>query len=182
MVSRGDPRPAAVVTGMRLAAPVDRVWQGLMLYEQIPGRPSLLLRLLLPAPLGASGRRSAVGDEVRCAYAGGSLLKRATRVEPNRRYWFEIVEQQVSIGGGIRLLGGGYTLRETPGGTWIELETRYQSPRRPGWLWRPIESAVCRAFHRHILGGMRGAVEGPPGLRGGAPWNRPRANADPIGR
>ncbi len=91
---------------------------------------------------------------------GDHLLKRATRIDRWRHYAFEVAEQHLAVGAGIRLLGGGYALRELPdGATRIELETRYLSPRRPAWLWRPIEAAVCHAFHRHILGAMRRNVE-----------------------
>jgi hypothetical protein len=158
--SARERHPVSVVTRMRVAAPVERVWDGLMFFEEIPRRPSLLLRLLLPAPIRAEGPRSAVGDETRCVYVGGSLLKRATRVDRCCHYAFEVADQQLAVGAGIQLLGGGYVLRELPdGATSIELETRYLSPRRPAWLWRPIEAAVCHAFHRHILAAVRRDVE-----------------------
>ena len=147
--------PVSVVTAMRLLAPPERVWERLMFYEEIPGRPPIHLRLLLPVPTRAEGSRSAVGEETRCVYERGHLLKRVTRIDPGREYAFEVVEQTIEVGGGIRLLGGRYVLRALPDGTTrAELETRYLSPRRPAWLWRPIEAAVCRAFHRYILGAM----------------------------
>jgi hypothetical protein len=152
--------PASVVTGMRFAAPVEQVWSALMFYERIPRRPPLHLRLLLPTPLRAEGPCSAVGDETRCVYEGGYVLKRATRVDRWRDYRFDVVEQELAIGRGIRLVSGGYALRELPAGaTRIELETCYVSSRRPAWLWRSIEAAVCHLFHRHILGAMRRNVE-----------------------
>ena len=152
--------PTSIVTGMRFSASPGEVWDGLMFYEQIPRRPPLHLRLLLPVPMRAEGRRSAVGDETRCVYDKGHLLKRATGIDPWRHYAFDVVEQELAIGRGIRLTGGSYTLSELPGGsTRIELETRYVGSLRPRWLWRPIEAAVCHAFHRHILGAMRREVE-----------------------
>lgn len=151
---------AAVMTAMRFAAPAERVWDGLMFYEQILRRPPLLLRLLLPTPLRAEGSRSVVGDETRCVYEGGHLVKRVIRIEPGRHYGFDVVEQSLRIGPGIRLLGGAYRLVDLPDGkTRLELTTRYASSRRPGWLWRPIEAAVCHVFHRHLLGAMRRAAE-----------------------
>lgn len=131
-----------------------------MLYEQIPERPPLHLRLLLPVPVRAEGRKSPIGEEIRCVYEAGYLLKRTTRIERLQHYGFDVVEQDLAIGGGIRLVSGSYRLRELPGGaTQIELETQYVSCRRPAWLWRPIEAAVCHAFHRHILRAMRRDVE-----------------------
>jgi hypothetical protein len=93
-------------------------------------------------------------------YERGHLLKRTTQVDRWRSYRFDVVEQRLSIGRGIRLVSGGYALREMSDGTTrVELDTCYVSTRRPAWLWRPIEAAVCHTFHRHILGAMRRAVE-----------------------
>ena len=83
-----------------------------------------------------------------------------TGIELGRSYGFDIVEQDLAIGSGIRLMGGGYTLRELPDGTTrLGIETRYVSPSRPRWLWSRVEAAVCHAFHRHILGAMRRTLE-----------------------
>jgi hypothetical protein len=83
-----------------------------------------------------------------------------TRIDLRRQYSFSVVEQELSISGGIRLTGGSYVLLELPdGSTRLELETRCVGFARPRWLWRPIEAAVCHAFHRHILGAMRRDVE-----------------------
>lgn len=156
----GAPAATSIVTGMRFCASPEDVWNGLMFYEQIPRRPPLHLRLLLPAPVCAGGRRSAVGDETRCIYDRGYLLKRVTRIEPLRHYGFDVVEQNLAIGKGVRLTGGSYRLLGLPGSlTRIELETRFVSSVRPPWLWRRIEAAVCHAFHRHILRAMRREVE-----------------------
>ena len=67
--------PTSVVTAMTLPISVQQAWEGLMFFEQIPGPPPLHLRLLLPRPLGSEGSSSVVGDETRCLYAGGHLLK-----------------------------------------------------------------------------------------------------------
>ena len=151
-----DRDPVSVVTGMRLSASPAETWDRLLFFEEIPRRPPLYLRLLLPAPLRTEGRRSEVGDETRCVYEQGYLVKRVTRVDHRRHYGFAVVEQSLAIGGGIRLTGGTYTLRELPsGGTRLELETRYQRSRRPEWLWRRVEKAVCHAFHRYLLGSIR---------------------------
>jgi hypothetical protein len=150
----------SVVTRMRFAAPPDRVWGGLLFYEQIEERPPLHLRLLLPMPLGTKGAKSKVGDEALCAYEDGHLLKRVTEIDPGRHYGFEVAEQNLAVGGGLALSGGCYTLRALPeGGTEVAVTTRYVSLRRPGWLWKPIEATVCHMFHRHLLGAMRRKVE-----------------------
>ena len=140
---------------MNFAASPEKVWDGLMFYEEIDAPPPLHLRLLLPVPIRTEGRKSVVGDETTCVYEGGHLLKRITQIDSCRYYGFEVVEQNLAVGGTI-LSGGCYTLRELPGrGTEVAITTRYTSPRRPGWLWKPIEATVCHMFHRHLLSSMR---------------------------
>ena len=150
----------SILTRMAFAAPPERVWNGLMFYEQIDERPPLHLRLLLPVPIGTEKADPIVGAVVRCSYEGGHLLKRITELNPKRHYGFDVVEQTVAIGGGLSLSGGGYTLRELPGGhTEVAVTTRYVGGRRPSWFWKPVEAAVCHLFHRHLLAAMRRNVE-----------------------
>ena len=131
-----------------------------MFYEQIDERPPLHLRLLLPVPIGAEKTEPKLGAVVRCAYEGGHLLKRITKIDPMRHYGFDVFEQTLAIGGGLTLAGGGYTLRALPGGgTEVAVTTRYVGGRRPVWFWKPVEAAVCHLFHRHLLAAMRRKVE-----------------------
>ncbi len=146
----------SVVTRMKFAAPPEKVWERLMFYEQIGKRPPLLLRLLLPAPIQTKGRKSEVGDEVTCQYTTGHLRKRVTHVTRGSNYAFELIEQNLTLAGGIRLSGGSYALRAlSDGGTEVVLETRYVSPKSPRWLRVRIEAVVCHSFHRYILREMR---------------------------
>jgi hypothetical protein len=135
-------RPStSIVTRMKFATSSERMWDGLMFYEQIAERPPLHLRLLLPQPIGTENPKSTVGDKVRCLYKGGHLLKCITQIDLRRHYAFDVVEQSVAFGG-----------------TEVAVTTRYTSLRRPGWLWKPIEAAVCHLFHRHLLSAMRRKV------------------------
>jgi hypothetical protein len=157
-----DAKPTtSVATSMIFdAAPAD-VWERLLFYEQIDQRPPLHLRLLLPMPIETAGRKSQIGDEARCLYDSGYLIKRVTQVEPGRCYAFEVAEQALVVGGGMRLSGGEYLIHELARGrAEVRIVTRYASHRRPRWLWRPIERAVCHSFHRHILRAMRRSVVG----------------------
>jgi hypothetical protein len=136
------------------------VWDELMFYEQIAERPPLLLRVLLPLPIRSVGHPSQVGDVAKCLYEGGDLSKRVTHIDRGRSCAFEIIEQNLEIGRGIQLLGGGYKLRELPDGcTEVVILTRYLSTHLPRWVWNPIEAAVCRVFHLHILSAMRRSAE-----------------------
>ena len=157
-------QPASVVTSMVFSAPADRVWNGLVFYEELGGRPPLHLRLLLPVPIRNVGKVSDVGDEATCLYEGGHLLKRITRIEAGDLYEFEVAEQALSVGGNMRLCGGRYRLRPlSEGRTEVSVETRYTSRKWPRWLWRPLEKMVCHWFHRYLLGTMRRQIES--GLR-----------------
>jgi len=150
----------SVVTRVNIAATCDEVWKRLMFYEQIDRPPPLHLRFFLPLPLRTAGRKSEIGDEVKCLYAGGHLLKRITHVDRDRSYVFDVVEQDLDFGGGIRLLGGSYSLSQLPNGyTRVELRTRYVSHNRPRWLCRMIESVVCHMFHRYILSTIRSDLD-----------------------
>ena len=156
-----------MVTRLTFAAPSARTWETLLFYEQVEGRPPLPLRLLLPVPIRTEGSKEKVGDEALCLYEGGSLLKRVTTVEPGKHYGFSVVKQDLDIGGGMRLSGGAYTLKELPDGrTEVEAMTRYSSPKRPRWLWKPVEAAVCHMFHRQVLREMRRLAEQPSTLKG----------------
>jgi hypothetical protein len=154
------PLPLSITTTMTFAVPPARAWDAIMFYEQIDERPPLHLRLLLPVPIRTEGRKSEVGDEALCLYEGGHLVKRVTEVARERLYRFDVIEQALPIKGGLKLSGGAYTLRALPGGTTeVTTETRYASPRRPRFFWRPIEAFVCHMFHRHILRAMRRTAE-----------------------
>jgi hypothetical protein len=145
---------------MTFAASAEQVWDGLLFYEEIGGRPPTYLRLLLPVPIRTDGKVSEVGGEAMCLYEGGHLLKRVTRIEPGHFYEFEVAEQALSVGGGMRLSGGRYTLHELADeSTEVAVETRYTSTKWPRWFWRPLERLVCHWFHRYLLGSMRRKIE-----------------------
>lgn len=152
--------PLAISTAMTIAAAPEAIWDRLIFYEQLEGRPPLHLRLLLPVPIETIGRKSQVGDEARCVYEGGHLIKRVTRLDPPRSYEFDVVEQELALGGGMRLVGGDYRIRPLADGRCeLRITTRYHGARRPRWMWRPIERTVCHSFHRHLLRAMRRAIE-----------------------
>jgi hypothetical protein len=161
MIANAMPqRSESIVTRMTLAAPPERVWDALMFYEEISEPPPLYLRLLLPLPIRTRGSKLAVGDEAMCLYEGGHLLKRVTHIDPCRHYGFEVVEQDLVVGGGLMLSGGGYTLRELSSrATEVTVTTRYASRKRPAWLWKPIEATVCHLFHRYLLSAIERGIE-----------------------
>ena len=157
-VDEGLPSTAviSVITRANLSAPPWQVWDVLMFYEQIEKKPSLFLRFLLPIPTSTDGRASVSGELVKCHYVDGHLIKQLTNVTQPQIYAFTVVEQHLRVGRGIKLLGGGYKLRELPQArTELTLETRYTSPHRPRWLWKGMEAVTCHLFHRRIVDAMR---------------------------
>ena len=146
---------ASVITYQDFSASTEAVWEALMFYEEIEESLPLVLRALLPKPIGSEGCKSEIGSEIKCRYVNGHLLKRVTHVIRGRSYSFDVVEQSLALRGGIKLLGGNYTLSDLSGDrTRVALATRYQSPNRPRWLYGRLEAVICHSFHRHILAAM----------------------------
>ena len=149
---------ASVTTCQDFFAPADAVWDALMFYEDIAEDRPFLLRRFLPTPIGTQGCKSEVGTVVKCQYVGGHLCKRVTRIVRAHNYAFEIVEQDLALGG-IRLIGGDYSLRMlSKDRTRVALATHYASPNCPRWLFGRLEAAVCHSFHRYILSAMQSNI------------------------
>lgn len=162
-VGAGDPQHVnhsvtTIATAMDFGEPPEEVWPRLIFFEQIKQPMPILLRHLLPRPIGVEGAKRIVGDSAICRYDRGHLVKRITRVEPPRFYEFDVIEQSMDLGGNICLLGGGYQLIPIEGGgTRVALTTRYTGGYRPRWLARRFEALVCHAFHRFVLRSLRTA-------------------------
>jgi hypothetical protein len=153
--SRARERSASVTTCEDFLAPLDAVWEGLMFYEEIADDRPFFLRRLLPTPIGTQGCKSEVGSDVKCRYVDGYLVKRVTYIARGHNYAFEIIEQNLALGG-IRLLGGEYTFcKLSKDHTRVALATRYASLNYPRWLFSQLEAAVCHSFHHYILSAMR---------------------------
>ncbi len=145
----------SVATTAFIAAPPEDVWRALMFYEQVPGQPPLHLRVLLPAPLRASGDSEHVGQDIECVYNTGKLLKRITVVEPPTLLRFEVLEQRLGMEGCMQTIRGSYEIHPVAGGSEVVLTTVYSGHLRPRSVWRPIETQLAHGLHRHIIDGMR---------------------------
>jgi hypothetical protein len=148
----------SVATRVRLDGSPEQVWNQIMFYEEVPGRPALLLRTLLPYPVRTDGNKTSVGATVYCVYKGGELAKRITAVEPSRLLRFEVIEQRLGIEGCILTRGGSYEISECGAQSDVALITNYQAYLRPRSLWRPLETLLVGQLHVHVLGGIRAAV------------------------
>ncbi|NND70556.1 MAG: hypothetical protein HKN43_03155 [Rhodothermales bacterium] len=153
-----------VTTRKRIPASPAKVWTSLLFYEELGILPPLVLRLLLPVPTGTEGLVSAVGDEVRCNYRTGYLVKRITALQQDVNYEFEIIKQSLTLGRGIILSGGRYLLRDCGDGTTeLSVETNFRSSRSPRWFWRIFERPTCHAFHNYLLESIGRRIDSQPG-------------------
>ena len=137
------------------------VWNGMLFYEEVPGRPSLLLRTFLPAPIRTQGEKTRVGSIIQCNYEGGYLEKCITESEPARHVRFDVTLQQLGVEDSISMDGGSYEIRGDATGSEVVLSTRYRGHLRPRWLWRPFEAFLAHRLHHYILDGMRQALHSP---------------------
>lgn len=134
------------------------VWNRILFYEEVPERPPLLLRTLLPAPVRTEGGKTRVGATIRCTYRGGDLLKRITVFDPPHRVEFEVIEQALGVESCVLALGGSYTIVPCGNGIDVALCTHYRAYLHPRHLWRRLESLLVHQLHRHILSGIREAI------------------------
>lgn len=148
----------AVATRVHFNASPEAVWNHIMFYEEVPGRPPFLLRTLLPHPVRTEGDKARVGATVRCVYRGSDLVKRITTVEPPHSLQFEVIAQRLGIERCILTLGGSYQIYACGAVTDVVLITNYQAYLHPRYLWRPLEALLVNQLHSHILRGLRAAV------------------------
>lgn len=148
------PHDESVATQIHWDAGAETVWNRLLFYEEVPGKPPLPLRLLLPRPVRTEGGKTRPGETCRCIYHGGELLKRITAVEPPHRVEFEVIAQRLGIEGCALTLGGSYQIRPCGDGIVLVLRTNYRAYLRPRCLWRHVEAFLIGQLHGHILRGV----------------------------
>lgn len=150
----GNPEFTTVETDVYLPNCVEDVWSSMLTYEEVPGNPPLLVRLLLPRPVKTHGDKTVVGNELPCHYEGGGMIKRITSVEAPNLLAFDVLDQQLGIESCLRAVGGSYAITREGSGSRIRLVTNYEAKLHPRALWHPLEDYLAHAFHRHILAGM----------------------------
>jgi hypothetical protein len=154
-------RVDTVETRAHFDVPPEAVWQRMLFYEEVPGRPTALLRAFLPAPIRTEGEKTRVGAIVKCQYDGGYLEKRITGVEPAKFVRFEVLVQRLGVEDCISMNDGAYDYRADGDGCELVLTTRYRGHLRPRWLFRPFEAFLAHRMHDYILNGMKVSVRAP---------------------
>jgi hypothetical protein len=149
-----------VQTTTDFPVPPEDVWRGMLFYEEIPRRPGALLRWVLPLPIATRGDKHRVGAIIECQYEHGYLEKQITGAHAPRSLEFAVRVQRLGIEDSIVTSDGSYTIEPTDGGgSHVVLTTRYVGHLRPRWVWRPVERWLAHRVHRHILDGMRPALQ-----------------------
>ncbi|MDX1947231.1 MAG: SRPBCC family protein [Pirellulaceae bacterium] len=152
----GDDEIAVVRTGLTIDATPEDAWKAIMFYEDVRHAPPWILHLALPQPIRSEGRKDRPGEVVRCFYNCGTIDKRITRVEPQQRLSFDVIETIMRSDNYARLRDGSFEIEPAgPGKSRITLTTRYERKLRPAWIWEPIERKVIHTLHEHVLEGMR---------------------------
>jgi len=148
----------AVATRVHFSGKPDEIWNHIMFYEEVPGRPAFLLRVLLPYPIRTQGEKTRIGATVRCVYEGGDLAKRITTIEAPHLLQFEVIEQRLGIEGCLLTRGGSYQIHSCGDASDVVLITNYEAYLRPRRLWRRFETLLVHQLHLHILGGISAAL------------------------
>jgi hypothetical protein len=155
------PEKETVATRAHFDAGPETVWNRILFYEEVPERPPLLLRALLPEPVRTEGGKTDAGATVRCLYRQGEVVKRITAAARPHLVEFEVIEQRLGIEGCVFALGGSYRIWQCGEGSDVELRTNYRAYLRPRRLWRCLEALLVSQLHRHILRGIRAAAPVP---------------------
>ncbi len=153
-------RPIEIITHRIVAASPGSVWKNLCFYEDVGRKPPFLLRLMLPRPLPAGSPVRAEGEETKLLYEDGHYAKRVTKLELQRHYEFDVIDQRLASDRGVLLLSGAYTLVELSlNRTDLAITTRYTSRVGPRWLAEPTEAFLCRRLHKHLLDAVQAQSE-----------------------
>ena len=155
----GEALTETVTTQIHVDASPECVWNRILFYEEVKGRPPFPLGALLPHPIRTEGDKTRAGATVQCIYdGGGSLVKRMTAVEPPRLLQFEVVEQSLGIEDCAVTLGGSYQIEGCGRSSHVALRTNYLARLHPRWAWRPVEALLVSQLHKHILRSLSAAV------------------------
>ena len=147
----------SVITRIHIEATPEFIWRDIAFYEEVPGRPPLLLDSLL-CPLGTQGDKSEIGATILCKYKQGTLVKRITFLQRPYLIRFDVLEQQLGIEYCAIAQSGSYCIRRLDDASEVILTTNYRAFLYPRWFWRPLERLALHQLHSHILNGMRKLV------------------------
>ncbi|MEO0475451.1 MAG: hypothetical protein AAF085_05670 [Planctomycetota bacterium] len=155
--------PVTVSTTQVLPMGVDDAWDAQMFYEDVPGPRPYLHRIGLPRPIETQGVVRNIGDQHISTYTKDArIVKQATIVVPGETLAFDLVKQTNFEDRALRFQQGRFDFEPIGrNATRVTLTSTYQPLMRPRLLWQPIERAMSRTLHNHILDGMAGMAPSP---------------------
>lgn len=144
----------SVETEIAIAGTPTEIFKRLHFFEGSTLNPPLLLKLRLPTPIGVEGNMFVKGEDVRCIYEKGYLLKRITSVEDNKLIAFEVIEQHGIEDRSLTLTSGEIRLHQNGSEVIVKMTTRYQPKLGARLLWRQPEKLIVKTLHEHIARGL----------------------------
>lgn len=147
--------PETVVTARVFPMDREAAWNSIVFYGDVEAPPPILTRIGLARPLGTTGVPDKVGARTQCDYTTGRIEKLITELRTGELLAFEVTEQVGVEDHSVELLSGSFSFEDAPGGgTLVTLRTTYRPLLDARFAWRPLERAVCRDLHLHVLRGM----------------------------
>ena len=150
-----EPVRTNVQTSRVLQVPMDRAWQSIRYFEQLPDERPLLFRFGALRPMGTHGSLTKTGDIQVCEYRHGWVTKKLRTKEYGRQIVFDVIEQEIGFERSVRLLSGSFRLETVDATTTrLTLRTDYEALLRPRVCWAPFENYILRTLHEYILDGI----------------------------
>jgi hypothetical protein len=154
-----QPVTQAVGTRVHFNATRESVWNHIMFYEEVPGRPPFPLGVLLPHPVRTEGNKTVAGANICCTYGTkAGLVKYIVGVDPPHLLQFEVTEQRLGIEDCVVTVGGSYQIHYCGDAVDVVLTTNYRTYLHPRWMWRPVEAFLIGQLHKHVLHSVSAAI------------------------
>lgn len=155
-----------VVTSVEIDAPPERVWQGVVTFNQLPEPSALTFRLGIAYPLRARIEGEGVGAVRRCEFSTGAFVEPITVWDAPNRLAFDVTAQPPPLeewspyrdlhpphlDGYFRSQRGEFRLIALPGDrTRLEGSTWYELELFPQFYWRLFADAIIHRIHTRVL-------------------------------
>jgi len=178
-VKPSPPPVRSAVTTVQIHAPIERVWEEVIAFSEIPEPTELLFRLGIAYPINARIEGSGVGAVRYCNFSTGSFVEPITHWEENRKLAFDVIEQpepmtEISPYAGIhpphldwaiRSTKGQFLLTQRDDGV-VELQgtTWFYTRMDPEPYWSWITEHMVQMIHQRVLLHIKDSVEHPSEL------------------
>jgi len=148
--------PVTLSNSVVIDAPVEQVWDELATVDLSVARSApLLIRALLPQPLGVVGEGAHVGAERRVTFHNGVVVARVIRSEPPLRFDMDLTVTESGrefFDHWARLGRSSFVLEPLPDGrTRLTHATSYEPRVTVRWYSDPIERRLGHLLQGHVV-------------------------------